>query len=59
MIYKFRNWVYLPVVSEVYIEAESDEKALKILKDLDPKTFNWEECQMQHIRTLYKVIHQN
>ncbi len=39
MIYKFRNWVYLPVVSEVYIEAESDEKALKILKDLDPKTF--------------------
>jgi hypothetical protein len=59
MIYKFKNWVYLPVVSEVYIEAESDEKALKILKGLDPKTFNWEECQMEHIKTFYEIINQN
>jgi|TARA_R100001463_G_scaffold15164_1_gene39681 hypothetical protein len=56
MIYKFKNWVYVPAVSEIYIEAESDEKALQILKGLDPKTFNWEECQLHPIKTFYEVI---
>ena len=29
MLYKFKRWVYVPVVTEVYIVANSDKEALE------------------------------
>ena len=39
MIYKFKKWVILPAYTEIFINASSDEEALKILNSIDPKNF--------------------
>ena len=35
MIYKFRRWVYVPCVTEVYINADTDTQALETMKNLN------------------------
>ena len=56
MIYRFQQTVYVPVKSEVFIEAQSDEQALKIIKELDPNTLTWNECPLTPYRTTYERI---
>ena len=56
MIYKFRMKYYYPVTTEVFISAESDEQALKIIKELDPNTLTWNECPLTPYRTTYEII---
>ena len=56
MIYKFRRWVYVPCVTEVYIVANSDQEALKTSNSLDPKSLSYEECPMTHLRSTYEVV---
>ena len=56
MIYKFRRWVYIPCVTEVFISADTDLEALEIHKNLDPKSLSWKECPMSALRSTYEVI---
>ena len=56
MIYKFRRWVYVPCVTEVFISANTDSEALEINKNLDPKSLSWKECPMSAFRSTYEVI---
>ena len=56
MIYKFRRWVYVPCVTEVYIVANSDQEALKASNSLDPKSLSYEECPMTHLRSTYEIV---
>ena len=56
MIYKFKRWVYVPCVTEVYINADTDSEALEINKNLDPKSLSWKECPMSALRETYEVI---
>ena len=34
MLYKFRRWVYVPCVTEIFIVAESDQEALEAINNL-------------------------
>lgn len=56
MIYRFRRFVYVPVTTEVYIEAQSDEQAIKIVNELDPDTLTWRECPITPYRTTYELV---
>ena len=56
MIYKFRKWVYVPVVTEVYINADSDAQAVETINSLDPKSLSWKECPMSALRQTYEII---
>ena len=56
MIYKFKKWVILPAYTEIFINASSDQEALKILNSLDPKTLNWEEADVVDHRMTYEVV---
>tara|TARA_R100000482_G_scaffold76655_1_gene29814 strand:- start:270 stop:455 length:186 start_codon:yes stop_codon:yes gene_type:complete len=56
MIYKFKRWVILPAYTEIFINASSDQEALKILNSIDPKTLNWEEADVVDHRMTYEVI---
>jgi len=56
MIYKFKRWVILPAYTEIFINANSDEEALKILRAIDPKTLNWQEAEAVEQRMTYEVI---
>ena len=56
MIYKFKRWVYVPCVTEVFISADTDLEALEIHKNLDPKSLSWKECPMSAFRSTYEVI---
>jgi len=44
MIYKFKKWVILPAYTEIFVNATSDEEALKILNAIDSTTLNWQEA---------------
>ena len=59
MIYKFKRWVVLPAYTEIFINASSDQEALKILNSIDPKTLNWEEADVVDHRMTYEVIDEN
>jgi len=59
MIYKFKKWVILPAYTEIFINASSDQEALKILNSIDPKTLNWEEADVVDHRMTYEVIDEN
>ena len=37
MIYKIKTWKFIPVVSEVFISAKTDEECLKTFEDIKPK----------------------
>ena len=56
MIYKFRKWVYVPCVTEVFINADTDPQALETMKNLDPKSLSWKECPMSAFKKTYEVI---
>ena len=56
MIYKFKRWVYVPCVTEVYINADTDTQALETMNSLDPKTLSWTECPMSSLRETYEVV---
>ena len=56
MIYKFKRWVILPAYTEIFINANSDEEALKILRAIDPKTLNWQEAEAVEQRMTYEAI---
>ena len=58
MIYKFKRWVILPAYTEIFINANSDEEALKILRAIDPKTLNWQETDAVDQRMIYEVINE-
>ncbi len=58
MIYKFKRWVILPAYTEIFINANSDEEALKILRAIDPKTLNWQETDAVDQRMTYEVINE-
>ena len=56
MIYKFRIWVYKPVTTEIFVDANSDDHAKEIVNKLDSDTFNWQECHITPDRVTYEVI---
>ena len=56
MIYKFRRWVYVPCVTEVFIVADTDKEALEAMENLDPKSLSFEECPMTHVRSTYEIV---
>ena len=59
MIYKFKKWVLLPAYTEVIVNAESDEEALKILKAINPKTLNWQEADVVEQRMTYEIVNED
>jgi len=56
MIYKFKIWVWTPMVTEIFITADNDEEATKVFKSVDLNNFNWQREGMLHNRTTYEVI---
>ena len=55
MIYKFKDGLsYLH--AEIIISADSDQKALKIVRAIDPQTLNWQETDPAEQRMTYEVI---
>ena len=58
MIYKFKRWVILPAYTEIFINANSDQEALKILRAIDTKTLNWQETDAVDQRMTYEVINE-
>ena len=56
MIYKFKRWATLPAYTEIFVNAESDAEALKIVKAIDSKTLNWQEVDAVDHRMTYEVV---
>jgi len=56
MMYKFKRWVWVPCVTEVFIVANTDKEAIEAMDELDPKSLSFEECPMTHLRTTYEVV---
>jgi hypothetical protein len=56
MIYKFKVWVWKPMVTEVFINVDNDEEAAKVFKSVDLNNFNWQREPLLHSRTTYEVI---
>ena len=56
MIYKFKVWVWLPQVTEIYLSAESDEHAISNFNKLDLKEFSWKDDGLRKSRMTYEVI---
>ena len=42
MIYKFKRWVHVPCVTEVFIVADTDREALEAMQNIDPKSLSYE-----------------
>ena len=56
MIYKFKRWMYLPYVTEVFINANTDKEALETFNQINLKTLSWKECGMIPLRMTYEVV---
>ena len=56
MIYKFKVWVWLPQVTEIYLSAENDEHAVSNFNKLDLKEFSWKDDGMRKSRITYEVV---
>ena len=56
MIYKFKVWVWLPQVTEIYLSAENDEHAISNFNKLDLKEFSWKDDGLRKSRMTYEVI---
>ena len=51
MIYKFKVWVWLPMTTEVYLDANKDEEAVSIFNKIDlKKGFNWTDDGIRNSR---------
>ena len=56
MIYKFKVWVWLPQVTEIYLSAENAEHAISNFNKLDLKEFSWKDDGLRKSRMTYEVI---
>ena len=56
MIYKFKRWIYVPCVTEIFIVADTDQEAIKSMESIDPKSLSFEECPMTSLRTTYELV---
>ena len=56
MIYKFKVWVWLPQVTEIYLSAENDEHAVSNFNKLDLKEFSWKDDGLRKSRMTYEVV---
>ena len=48
--------MYLPYVTEVFINADTDKEALETFREIDLKTLSWKECGMTPLRMTYEVV---
>ena len=56
MIYKFKVWAWLPMITEVHLSAIDDEDALKVFNKIDlTKGFNWRNDGMHKSRVTYEI----
>ena len=56
MIYKFKVWAWLPMITEVHLSAIDDEDALKVFNKIDlTKGFNWRDDGMHKSRVTYEI----
>ena len=57
MIYKFKEWVWLPMTTEVHLSATDDEDSLKIFNKIDlTKGFDWRDDGIRKSKVTYEVI---
>ena len=56
MIYKFRKWVYVPCVTEIFITADTDKEAEETINKLRLESFNWTECPMTNLKITYEIV---
>ena len=57
MIYKFKVWVWLPMKTEIYLSATSDEYALETFNKIDiSKGFDWKDDGIRKSKVTYEVI---
>ena len=56
MIYKFRKWVYVPCVTEIFINADTDPEALETISKLRLESFNWKQCEMTNLKSTYEIV---
>ena len=56
MIYKFRRWVYVPCVTEVFIVADTDKEAIEAIQNINPKSLSYKVCPMTHLRSTYEIV---
>ena len=56
MIYKFRKWVYVPHVTEIFITADTDKEAEETIDKLRLESFNWTECPMTNLKMTYEIV---
>jgi hypothetical protein len=56
MIYKFRKWVYVPHVTEIFITADTDKEAEETINKLRLESFNWTECPMTNLKMTYEIV---
>ncbi len=57
MIYKFKVWVWLPMTTEVYLDANKDEEAVSIFNKIDlKKGFNWKDDGIRNSRATYEIV---
>ena len=54
MIYKIKTWKFIPVVSEVFISAKTDQECLKIFEDI--KDFKGINTQFYHFYALLRRL---
>ena len=56
MIYKFRKWVYIPHVTEIFITADTDKEALETINKLRLESFNWKECPITNLKIILHIL---
>ena len=56
MIYKFRKWVYIPHVTEIFITADTDKEALETINKLRLESFNWKECPITNLKIIHHIL---
>ena len=60
MIYKFKRWMYLPYVTEVFINADTDKEAVETLTNLITSPFplalpNLPACEAENSVSPFKI----
>ena len=57
MIYRFKVWVWLPMTTEIHLNENSDEEAVKTFNKIDlTKGFDWRDDGMRKSRVTYELI---
>ena len=56
MIYRFKVWIWLPMTTEIHLNENSDEEAVKTFNKIDLKEgFNWRDDGMHKSRVTYEI----